>query len=726
MKHLRVARIGLVLLLLALGFAGLSRPASAAGAAPAGLQVGTSFQPYGSPVVVLPSVPFTVSVVNGGGVPVAGCPYYDGKHLDLNESIGNGCSSNGRYPETNSFSSLTNGGEDSFYYQPYSKKFFGELMWCGQSRGITEGNFKVQVTVNPGTNKNQISYYGAAKTGKWNVLAVELGGSNSQVIAYDTNTVQAVAYNPYTTLVYFNFVEDPPPPPPTTPIIFTGKMVTNKYYDGADPTTTAPFVHNANVKITNSINNWAVNCNSSSCPSGANGTFNPFTQQGLNICEPNAYAYNCGAAKYKNTVTVPPGYKVNSVTVTYDLDDSYPDGTIPAYLDTGGGTGIPAWPNAPTTFNCTGPDNTGLCSVGGTIDTSVTPNKGGLWVLGYWVGCYNNCTQSNWREYATRVLWRFVDATPTAYKYPWLQTTQGNVVANGKISGNIASDTLVGNRATTSTTKEAEFLIISKVGGGGPFCSNKNYILTNASATGGDCGNGSGYSVLNVDSVAASAAGADDKVVAGVKDAYNELNTACRGTTANSSDFVTTTNTTIYPLLNKTATDCPNGVIIKYTNGAAAATTYLESITVVRGRVTILVENNLVLSDDPIYGSAGYANPKDAPNLAFVVKGNIGVASGITKVDASLYATGTISTCQYSNTNLCPALSSQLVVNGFMSAQQGFRFGRVFTNGSRDAAEVIKLTLQSVVYPPPGIDYGSVIKGDSSVKIDSSEYPPRF
>ncbi|MSR89608.1 hypothetical protein EXS53_01615 [Patescibacteria group bacterium] len=720
MKHLRVARIGLVLLLLALGFVGLSRPASAAGAAPSDLKVGTSYQPHSGSIVALPSVPFKVEVVNGGGVPVTSCPYA-GFHLNY-ISANNTCGSS---PETNTITGVSTGAAtdttttETLFWTPYKVRNFDALMWCGQAGGIAEGNFKVRVTVNPGGNNNQITVGGVTKSGKWNILAYEYGGGNFTNTATNTNSIEAVAYNPYTTLVLFNFVEDPP----TTPsLIFTGKMVTNKYYNGGDPTlatTYAPDVNNANVKITNSINNWAVNCTSGldGCPSGANGTFNPFTYQGLYQCETNKYAYNCGAAKYKNTVTVPTGYKVNSVTVTYDLTTSNPAGTIPGIY-----AGIPAWPNEPTTFTCTGPDNTGFCSVGGTIDTST--NKGGLWVLGYWVGCTNNCVQTNWREYATRVLWRFVDATPTTYKYPWLQTTQGNVVANGKISGNIASDTLVGNRAATPTTtaKEAEFLIISKVGGGGPFCSNKNYILTNSLATGGsDCGNGLGYSVLNVDSVA----GTEDKVVAGVKDAYNALpqpnGTTCKGTATSSTEF-----TNLAPLLNRSATDCPNGVIIKYTNGAATATTYLESITPVKGRVTILVENNLVLSDDPVYGTTGYTDPRDVPNLAFVVKGNIGVANSITKVDASLYATGTISTCQYYLAFLCPALSSQLVVNGFMSAQQGFRFGRVFTNGSRDAAEVINLTLQSVVYPPPGIDYSSVFKGDSSVKIDPSEYPPRF
>jgi hypothetical protein len=462
-------------------------------------------------------------------------------------------------------------------------------------------------------------------------------------------------------------------------------MTTTKKLGTTTPSTGD--VGGANVRITNSINGWYYDA-----------TSNPFTLPNLNVCESNPLSFNCGAAKYKNTVTVPSGYKVTSVNVTY------PTAPPAAFYN------IPAWPAASSSFTCDGPGNTVSCSASN------------LWVL----------FGSNQTQLETKVVWNFESLAITGtYKYPWLQTTQGNVVANGKISGNIASDTLVGNRATTSTTKEAEFLIISKIGGGGPFCSRKNYILTNNSATNitDSCVNGSGYSVLNVDSVA----GTEDKVVAGVKAAYDTLpeprlanGIFCKGTTASSADF-TTTSTPIYALLRRDTTECPNGVIIKYTNTASGATdTLINAFTVVKGRVTILVENNLIMLGAPIYYAAERDKAKNVPNLAIVVKGNIGVSKSIDKVDASLYATGTISTCQ-GGTNLCPASSSQLVVNGFMSAQQGFRFGRVYTNDSlRSAAEIINLTLQSVVYPPPGIDYSSVFKGDSAIKIDSSEYPPRF
>ncbi len=312
----------------------------------------------------------------------------------------------------------------------------------------------------------------------------------------------------------------------------------------------------------------------------------------------------------------------------------------------------------------------------------------------------------------------------TKYLWPWLQTTGGNVVANGKITGLPASDTNLGARlATNPPAKEVEFLIISKVGGGGPFCSNKNYILTNASAaTDTTCGNGSSYSVLNTVSVA----GTEDKVVAGVKAAYNDLPAGCKGTTASNADF-TNTASIIYPLLNKSATDCPNGVIIKYTG------TSLASLSLLKGRVTILVEGDLTIGQNVGYGTTPYSNPRDVPNLAIVVRGNVKVLSDTPRVDASIYATGYISTCDTASNATIEVCRYPLTINGFLSAQSGFTFGRAYINDynaqavpPHAPAEIINLTLQSVVYPPPGIDYNSVFRGDSSVKIDSSEYQPRF
>ena len=752
MKHLRLARIGLVLLLLVLGFAGLSSPASAAGAAPANLQVGTSFTPYGGAIVALPSVPFSVAVVGvANSIPVADCPY-KGYHLDYDKSLGNGCDGGGTNPETNSITGVyTDGGPDVFLGNPYSKKFFGELIWCGQAGGITEGNFKVQVTVNPGANKNQITYDGVTKTGKWKVLAVENGGNNSLVIADDSNVAQAVAYNPYTTSVLFNFIEDPPPP---------GTLKTTKYEVDSAGTTIA--LANSAAAVTSSAIKYYYSNTNLFFPTGTeSGTTNTVERDRIDTT----------VNPFGADVVVPSGYKLLRASTSNPFNtNATATCTGAAQTGTCKVIGIQVVPNTTTrveffiqrlpsagALSCSTTENGKNYFTGWGIDKDA---QGSSPTIGIYEGgilkqtVFGNVLNSDYNAllkalgYATNAATQYNIKTelgllfhdglvhnsvtakineqtfavqpfggPTAncggvvtkYLWPWLQTTNGNVVANGKIIGNTAGGTLPGARVTSD--KEVEFLIISKVGGGGPFCSLKNYILTNASATTGDCGNGSGYKVLNVYSLVD---GGTDKVVAGVKAAYNDLPAACKTDTALVSGIPTSVDLAA----------CPNGIIVKYTG------TNLGSYSLTKGRVTILVERDLTIGQNIGYGTTAYTNPRDVPNLAIVVKGNVKILAATPQVDASIYATGTISTCDTAPAKFC---GYQLTINGFLSAQSGFIFGRAYILGyngqavpPHDPAEKINLTLQSVLYPPPGIDYGSVFKGDSSVKIDSSEYQPRF
>jgi|GEM_PF-3023810 len=754
MKYLRLARIGLVLLLLPLGFAGLSSPASAAGANPADLQVGTSFQPYGGAIVALPSVPFSVDVVGvANSIPVADCPY-NGYHLDYNKSLGNGCDGGGTNPETNSITGVyTDGGPDDFFGNPYSKKLFDQLIWCGQAGGITEGNFKVQVTVNPGANKNQITYGGVTKKGKWNVVAGELGGSKSLVIADDTNVVQAVAYNPYTTLVLFNFIEDPPPP---------GTLKTTKYEVDSAGTTIA--LANSAAAVTSSAIRYYYSNTNLFFPTGTeSGTTNPVERNRIDTT----------VNPFGADVVVPSGYKLLRASTSNPFNtNATATCTGAAQTGTCKVIGIQVVPNTTTrveffiqrlpsagALSCSTTENGKNYFTGWGIDKDA---QGSSPTIGIYEGgilkqtVSGNVLDSDYNAYLKELGYSTNAATqyniktelgllfhdglvhnsvtakineqtfavqpfggPTAncggvvtkYLWPWLQTTNGNVVANGKIIGNTSSDTLPGARVTSD--KEVEFLIISKVGGGGPFCSLKNYILTNASATTGDCGNGSGYKVLNVYSLVD---GGTDKVVAGVKNAYNDLPAGCQKNA--------TTQDEIKVLDGDIATICPNGMIIKYSG------TLLADYELKKGRVTILVENSsnsLTIGQNVVYGPDGDDNPRNVPNLAIVVKGNVKVLSAASRVDASIYATGTISTCNGAEATTPVLCKSQLTINGFLSAQSGFIFGRVIPSTTNHAAaEIINLTLQSVLYPPPGIDYGSVFKGDSSVKIDSSEYQPRF
>ena len=570
-------------------------------------------------------------------------------------------------PNTNS----TLWGTDGNYYG-YSFQTKNYLIWCGKQGGLNDGELQADVSLafaNGGyANDTQLIVGGVVKTGRWVGEWWRQGEDGETWVGFSTyfngRTARIATSNPGLMVVKYTFIEDAPR--------YSGTIYTQKRL-ASDSTvlSTASAPGNSKIELKSPYTLAPI--------FDTNSTSNPWSRSNVYVTWNDEFS-NTSGRWYKNSITLAPEWRINRVQT------SLPGGVLLA------NDGL----------TCTEANQSGVCTVSGLT-------------------VYNGSV--------TYVDW-FIEAIPSpppvTPNYPWLQTTGGNVVANGKITGNAASNTLPGARLTTNTDKEVEFLIISKAGYGGPFCSRKNYILTNPSATTGDCGNGLGYSALNVYSLAN---GADDKVVAGVKDAYNALPDGCKGTTTTGAGL--TSNGVLLPLLNKSAQECPNGVIIKYTNNASPT---LPSIAILKGRVTILVEGDLNIGQNVGYGTTGYSNPRDVPNLAIVVKGNVKVLAAASRVDASIYASGFISTCNTASNVPIVFCGYPLTINGFLSAQSGFTFGRAYINNptgqavplGNPPAEIINLTLQSVVYPPPGIDYSSVFKGDSSVKIDSSEYQPRF
>jgi len=559
---------------------------------------------------------------------------------------------NNNSPNTNTIDLWGTSG--NFY--GYSFQSWRYLIWCGAQGGLSVGELQVDVSLafaNGGfANDTQLNVGGVVKTGRWVGEWWRQGEDGETWVGFSTyfngRTARIATSNPGLMVVKYTFIEDAPRYSGT--IQTTKKLASNSTILGTDSDP-----GNSKIELKSPYTLAPI--------FDTNSTSNPWSRSNVYVTWNDQFA-NTPGRYYKNIITLPSGWRINRVQT------SLPGNVL---LDNNG-------------LTCTAANQSGVCTVSGLT-------------------VYNGSV--------TYVDW-FIEAIPSpppvTANYPWLQTTNGNVVANGTITGNSASDTLPGARVTTD--KEVEFLIISKVGGDGPFCSRKNYILTNAEATGGtNCSNGSGYKVLNVYSLVD---GGTDKVVAGVKAAYNDLPAACKTDTALVSGIPTSVD----------LADCPNGIIVKYTG------TNLGSYSLTKGRVTILVERDLTIGQNIGYGTTAYTNPRDVPNLAIVVKGNVKVLSATPQVDASIYATGTISTCDTAPAKFC---GYQLTINGFLSAQSGFIFGRAYILGyngqavpPHDPAEKINLTLQSVVYPPPGIDYGSVFKGDSSVKIDSSEYQPRF
>jgi len=302
------------------------------------------------------------------------------------------------------------------------------------------------------------------------------------------------------------------------------------------------------------------------------------------------------------------------------------------------------------------------------------------------------------------------------YYYPWLQTKQGDVVADGKIIGqNISTNNLLaGARPDERADKEAEFLVISAAGGSGPFCSTYKYILTNTNALRGNCDNGAGYT-FNGEGINSSTV---DRVLGGVNQAYNDNLNSSQSANGCSTNNIATVNLPNPPA--SISTNCRGGVIYKLDQGNIT----ISGLNVLQGRATIYIEGDLEIAGDITYSGSAYPDPVLVPNLAIVVSGNITIKSTVGKIEAQLYSAKKINTCS-DDTNLCSAI--QLNVNGTMSAKEGFAFNRTFINeAQRLPAEIIKLTSQSISFPPPGIESRYFSDDFEGYKLDSSEYDPRF
>lgn len=305
--------------------------------------------------------------------------------------------------------------------------------------------------------------------------------------------------------------------------------------------------------------------------------------------------------------------------------------------------------------------------------------------------------------------------------FPWLQTKQGNVVAYGKIQGQKTSNgsDFIAARLNLSKDKEAEFLIISSVADGGPFCSTYDYILTNTSATSGNCSNGKGYdfnsSGLGIDNVNA------DRVIDGIKQAFADNNSASNSLECNDKRV---SAVKVSSIVGNISTECQGGVIYSLNSSN------LGSITINKGRVTIFVNNDLYINQNINYGLDSFSNPLQAPNLAIVVNGNINISSNVSSINAALYSAGKINTCADSsgtieNTQACSV--NQLKINGILSSKKGYNFTRSYVDLSqRLPAELISLSSQSVLFPPPGIESRYFYNDTSKYDLDSAEYNPRF
>lgn len=163
------------------------------------------------------------------------------------------------------------------------------------------------------------------------------------------------------------------------------------------------------------------------------------------------------------------------------------------------------------------------------------------------------------------------------------------------------------------------------------------------------------------------------------------------------------------------------------------ATGAISGGTDISGRVTLLRNNNLSIDQDIIYSTnTNYSSVNKVPNLAIVVNGDISIHPRVKRIDATLYATGKIKTCNVpGNTSYSypssrcgdPKLlgrvpdvtDGQLVAHGFWIGRKGFEWGRNFfeesghdyaaiPNHPGNAAERIIGNGWIIAYPPPGFE----------------------
>lgn len=658
MKNIKILSTLTVASFVLLGVFLFAKPAKAADSSPAPLKVATSFTPYNGPTETLTGVKFSVLTVGVPNlIPVPRCNYGNATnayyHLDYNKNVGNGCGNVGTYPETNRIDGLltsTTGG--SFFGAPYSFNLLDALIWCGSSAGVPEGTFKVEVRMNPDFNKNTIQIGNRTITGKWNVVAQEIGGQNRQEIAYDTNSVQAVAYNPNTTLVYFNFYEDPPPPPESTGYLGCAKDSTDgQYYwvgQAVDGTAQAqsPIMYVANTDT-------------------------------LQIEQDNITA-NVQGTVYANRTTLYKAYPyVNSAT---NYQFKVP---IDKKFFTGNNINLRAVLKLRN-------------KAAGASDYRL-PNNG-IYPQPFSIG---NSSSSSCTDMPT-------------YSFPWLQTRQGDVISsNGKLLGQYVG--LPGSRSVNNPQKDAEYLVMAYIGGSYPFCSDYAYILSNDNAVSDNtvsCSNGQGYKPT-YDSLGA---GNEDKIIKSAKANYQSLGANCAQEKADGSVPTSVEITT-----------CPAGAIYKLTSSTLANS---ASYTLAKGNITIYREGDLTINNNLDYATTPYSNLnlnnlRDVPNLTIIVNGNVKIASVVSQLKATIYATGYINTCSTFISDTSALCTSQLNVKGTLSAKNGFIFARA-NPGSTNPAEKITLYPRALVYPSPVLDKTIIQQGNSSVRLDYAEYQPRF
>jgi|GEM_PF-2712188 len=282
---------------------------------------------------------------------------------------------------------------------------------------------------------------------------------------------------------------------------------------------------------------------------------------------------------------------------------------------------------------------------------------------------------------------------------PWLRVQNGSTSALRKITGQPA-----GARGMYSDDINLETAyIVSSVLETNNFCSSNSYLLGQGTSAGtGSCSGGL-YKIATIAPIDNLYGIVSDKAATGtcvVANGYPADKTPSIPTeryAASTSNLPPggivslggNANTAI-----PTNAPCPRFFTM---SGGALSTTTLQP-----GQATLIVDGNLSINGNitaaNLTNIGGYKLDgdlgdiaKSVASLAIVVKGNVTIASGVTNIDAMVYSTGQINTCDkyYAGTTGLKSsveaqqCNSKLTVRGGLYADGGFLLGRNFYQYNR-------------------------------------------
>ena len=299
---------------------------------------------------------------------------------------------------------------------------------------------------------------------------------------------------------------------------------------------------------------------------------------------------------------------------------------------------------------------------------------------------------------------------------PWVQTKRGDVMVKDQIIGQTTG--INGGRNTADvSTKEAEYVIISRISTN--FCSlNRMAFGLEASSDLDACKN-----KLYTPNVSPE----DD--IYGNINKYGNRPAGITSCPATPSDGIENP----YQVENSMIT---SGVINSEVNCAkiwrpADGDRTIGGLTITKGRATLWIKGNLTITGDirnDFAAQGGNYNENLLPNLGIIVEGDIIIRSNVARIDAMLYASGKIKTCEGYPSQSC---NQSLSVVGSVGATRGFELGRNFyasggpNRSSNQPAELFAGAAQGLIYPAPGFE-DRYTPSATEVQYLYGELNPRF